>query len=240
MNNQKNNNSVLFLATLGVYIGLLMAGASPGAIAQGKVTSRYECELKHLVFDERPGDVDPLSYDLARRFIELTEATKVRLEIVMVNEPSEHGYPFFFRHVDFASYIGRDGKVIDDEWDSSSSKWASASHAGQMVDLHALFLTALADCTDPTSKKVIQTSAEFTMDADVVGLELILRKASNERAFSLATELENHFRVKAAGQDLRQTVVYSNTSVVSNGNQVFIVTRLPRAGLDALIANDAK
>ncbi|MBX3268310.1 MAG: hypothetical protein KF831_16545 [Acidobacteria bacterium] len=54
MNNQKNNNSVLFLATLGVYIGLLMAGASPGIIAQqsAAMTRNFELSEEFEVRDE--------------------------------------------------------------------------------------------------------------------------------------------------------------------------------------------
>ena len=53
----KNQNSILFLTTLGVYLGLVLAGAAPQAIASGAAMSRNfdirdEIEFKDDVDDD--------------------------------------------------------------------------------------------------------------------------------------------------------------------------------------------
>lgn len=54
METKRTQNSVIFLATLGVYIGLLMAGASPGIIAQqsAAMTRNFELSEEFEVRDE--------------------------------------------------------------------------------------------------------------------------------------------------------------------------------------------
>ncbi len=58
MNKKKNNNSVLLLTTLGVYIGLLMVGSTPGIVAQqGAMTRNFEISEEAEVKDDL--DLDP-------------------------------------------------------------------------------------------------------------------------------------------------------------------------------------
>ncbi len=53
MTNRTDKNSILFIATLGVYIGLLMAGATPGVIAQqAAMTRNFELSEEIDVTDD--------------------------------------------------------------------------------------------------------------------------------------------------------------------------------------------
>lgn len=58
METKRTQNSVIFLATLGVYIGLLMAGSSPGIIAQqsAAMTRNFELSEEFEVRDELDRD----------------------------------------------------------------------------------------------------------------------------------------------------------------------------------------
>lgn len=58
MSSKKGQNSILLLTTLGVYIGLLMAGATPGVIAQqAALTRNFELSEEVEVKDDL--DKDP-------------------------------------------------------------------------------------------------------------------------------------------------------------------------------------
>lgn len=102
MNNQKNNNSVLFLATLGVYIGLLMAGASPGIIAQqsAAMTRNFELSEEFEVLDEFDRDpeagVPELGADAAAEALSAAEVeslVRVYLSQYFVEPAADVTYP---------------------------------------------------------------------------------------------------------------------------------------------------
>ncbi len=58
MNNRKANNSILVLATLGVYLGLVLVGATPQVLAQAAMARQFnvkdEIEVKDDL-DKKPG-----------------------------------------------------------------------------------------------------------------------------------------------------------------------------------------
>ncbi|MBA2379850.1 MAG: hypothetical protein H0V76_09795 [Blastocatellia bacterium] len=58
MKERRNNNSLLVLTTLGVYLGLLMVGATPGVVAQQGAMSR-NFELSEEVDLKDDLDLDP-------------------------------------------------------------------------------------------------------------------------------------------------------------------------------------
>ena len=59
MSKQKNQNSILVLATLGVYLGLVLAGATPQVMANAAMTRQFnvkdEIEIKDDL-DTKPDD----------------------------------------------------------------------------------------------------------------------------------------------------------------------------------------
>jgi hypothetical protein len=59
LGHKKNQNSILFLTTLGVYIGLLMAGATPGIVAQQSAAMTRNFELSEEVEVKDDLDLDP-------------------------------------------------------------------------------------------------------------------------------------------------------------------------------------
>jgi hypothetical protein len=64
----KNQNSILLLTTLGVYFGLLMAGATPGVIAQQSAAMTRNFELSEEIETRDDLDLDPKSGDVETEF----------------------------------------------------------------------------------------------------------------------------------------------------------------------------
>ncbi len=80
MSKAKPNNSFIFLTTLGVYIGLLMVGATPGIVAQqGAMTRNFEISEEVEVKDDL--DLDPkdeLAGSEDRELKELISSSSIR------------------------------------------------------------------------------------------------------------------------------------------------------------------
>lgn len=250
MSQRKNQNSILFLTTLGVYLGLLIVGSPSRVLGQNESKhpvifqreAKFACPNDGLINGERAEDINPFDYDLAKRIKELFDNTQVRFEFVKLTEPETlPSYPFFFEQVDFGPYINRKGKIINHGWKTDSSEWASAAHAGQIADLSSLFLTPLADCVKPSEKKFPLVSSRLEISEVDLKLDLRVAKATKARAHFLAEALRQSFEKKRSDVE-NQAInsIYESTQVRSENNQVFIITRLPRAALDPLLAKDAK
>ena len=108
-----------------------------------------------------------------------------------------------------------------EDWDTTSiSDWLSRACEGH-------------DCRK-SSIEVVSTTSEFS-------LKFGFEKSSAETAKAAAERFIEVFAAKKAGlRGTTQIPVYESIKCVAENNQVFIVTRLPRAGLDALLATDAK
>lgn len=65
MTNRKNQNSILVLATLGVYLGLVLAGATPQVLANAAMTRQFDVKDEIEVKDDLDKKPDNVSADLA-------------------------------------------------------------------------------------------------------------------------------------------------------------------------------
>ena len=242
MTNRKNYNSILFLT---VYLGLVLVGSTPQVLAQAqnglqnfpqiKRDEKFICP-NNLLPDEVGKEINPFEYALAERLIELIETTDVRIKIVRDIEEETVKLPFYFKQWEFAPYFNRKGEFIDYDWKDDFSDWASASHAGQISELHSSFLTPLSDCSKPSKLKFVLNSSNFNIDKDWLNSELAVKKVSKQRANQLAESLKQLFDTRTAFSN-NQAVkeIYKNTQIRAENNQVFIVTRLPRASIDSLL-----
>ncbi|MDQ3712238.1 MAG: hypothetical protein M3388_08480 [Acidobacteriota bacterium] len=249
MSQRNKNNSIIFLTTLSVYLGLVLVGATPNVLAQDSLSklsqikrdSKFVCPNNGLIGDEIGKELNPFDYDFAKRLIELIQTTDVRIEIVKANEPETLITPFYFKQIKFAPYINKKGKLEEFDWEDDSCEWASAAHAGQISEIHSLFLNPLCDCSEPSKQKIVLNSSYLKIDNDWLDSEFTIKKASKQRADQLAESLSQVFALRTSSST-NQAVkeVYKNTQIRSENNQVFIVTRLPRGSLDELLKQDAK
>lgn len=244
MSNRKNYNSIVFLTTLSVYLGLVLVGSSPSVLAQDlnrafqiKRDSEFVCKNNGLIGEEIGKAINPFDYEFAERLIELIRTTNKRIEFVEVTEPKTLTNLFYFKQIEFAPYFDKKGNLEDFDWEDETSEWASAAHAGQISELHSLFLNPLSDCSKPSEKKFALNSSNIKIDKDWLNAELKVKKASKQRALDLVSSLKRFFDLRESLNNNEATQkVYNYTQVYSENNQVFIVTRLPRASIDDLLA----
>lgn len=99
-------------------------------------------------------------------------------------------------------------------------------------------LRKLADITDNRKSEI---SIEFYPYISGLKLLISFEAVDTQKASALVDSLSIWFAARSNRTDDRfRKYIYENTEVISESNQIFIVTRLPRAGLDSLLATDAK
>lgn len=219
---KKNQNSILFLTTLGVYIGLLMAGSAPGGvIAQqaGAMTRNFDVKDEIEVKDD---------FD---------------------NKPDEHQCDeavFDEFALAYSLFIVRDyvnGLRIQQEFSERSSGLGEGARRIHHLTYFPTF--------DPDLERILKIGSEVSLrnwsftNAQESDQELL--KTMEIRHSPTSAELANFQSafscIPSNGRpkwSAAAEFVRSHSFVTLQNNHLAVVTRLPRAGLDALLAKDAK
>jgi hypothetical protein len=246
MNNRNKNNSIIFLTTLSVYLGLVLVGATPSVLAQAATTRTFnvqdEIEVKDDL-DKKPNDYDGLEEDI-KKIEDLDIATSIlsfiinlkKLESIDKLQPQED---LIFSHI------------------VSSEEFTTTAHTSQNSDvLNPWLKTAIEEITSNTpplfswisdytpncnGELCREDSIRIESNANEFSLTFLFTKSTPEKAKLAAEEFNRVFvSKKVALKNAVSVAVYENTKSISENNQVFIVTRLPRGSLDELLKQSAK
>ncbi|MBK6722487.1 MAG: hypothetical protein IPG58_04160 [Acidobacteria bacterium] len=249
MSTHRTQTSIITLATIGVYIGLLMAGATPCVLGQTpSATTRpfdisEELELAEKL-DKKP-DPTAEEWDKAIEvyFNDLADFVK-NLKKLSSIEKFDPSFEIF--KVKSSSYqpcpqTGTGRRISED---STINGWVvGAIEDAKIATEHSKWLS---DCLafDGFAGRDKAKSAELSLSYDKKELsyQLSLNFNSPERSKSSGEGLLRAFEQFQIDddEDLELVkVLHKLTRITSVNNQVQIVTRLPRAGLDALLATDA-
>ena len=103
---------------------------------------------------------------------------------------------------------------------------------------------SLGDCLTNSRfapNEATDSKFNFRLDNNVFAVEVAVKKNSAESAKLLAADLANTFKeLRRETTDAVRLKLYDSTSFKAENDQIFVITNLPRAGLDPLLANDAK
>ncbi len=229
MNTRKINNSILFLTTLGVYLGLvLVGGAAPQVFAHGALTRPFELKDEIEVTDDlekKPDDEQALeAYASALESIFVT-ACEINDTFPLLVEQGRYDFDTYYGinstgRIEGISHLG---KGVD-----------SGKYTPSIRDLYKSFPHATEADSKPfrlvfaVEPQTFEFKVAFAQDLNADAVHL-----SHAYTALLLTLKERH--ISAA-----RMLIYESTQISSKENQVFIVTRLPRAALDPLLAKDAK
>jgi hypothetical protein len=213
MNNRKNYNSIVFLTTLSVYLGLVLAGgAVPSVLAQAATTRGFDIKNEIVVEDDLDKKPDEETFsELKSKFDQsdtqfIEQYAKTILALVRLSEIN--GYEL----------------TVD-----SSDKFAKNDEL-----LSKLF---------PTLKKDVAINGfHYSLNRNKFSGKLNL-KSKFESDISPVNNSFNSSLVslRYESQNEPEKVISENTKITFENNQVFIVTRLPRGSIDSLLAqNDAQ
>ena len=247
MTNRKNN-SILFLTTLGVYLGLVLAGGSaPSVFAHGALTRNFELQDEIEArddLDKNPdGDTAALSLSI-KTYIEDVESFIHALQKLARDRKFDTSHDAF--EVTQTTLLpcvpaNRTGSYTANTFESNNGALKPS------LEWFSKLLTdgySLADCLpNQRFNGAEATNSKFTFkfSDSALAVQVSVQKASPQIAKQLSSDLATTFAdfTPKSGEIARQRI-FENTSFKSSNDQVFVITRLPRAALDPLLATNAK
>jgi hypothetical protein len=221
MTNRKANNSILFLTTLGVYLGLVLVGGSPSVFAHAALTPRFELVNEFEADDDL--DKKPDDEQIVSDYVRVCEEF-LRLAKQFTDENrdklSESKYAF-------------DYSVINDP---KSALVFRPAPVGTIWGGFTRPLIALGK-TFPSVKD--QSAERFRVALSYTDSEFSLRTVFNQDA-SVRPEERSAFYNLIVARRLTEPdprlIIYQNTTITHDNDQIVVVTRLPRASIDDLLA----
>ena len=233
-----------------MYLGLLVVGgAAPQTFAHSATTRNFELvdeiEVKDDL-DKNPGQNGDVEKDAEIiNNLKIVEAIRGFLNDIKALES--------INKLD----LKKDGLFVHKVWleefgqTNTSSKnsdiqnpWLETAVAQIIARSHDWELSSVADwvpkaCNGDDCR---QSSVKISLTTNEFSLEFSFDKSSPETAKAAANRFSEIFekKKKASLRGTNELSAYLETECISKNNQVFIVTRLPRAGLDALLAKHAK
>ena len=257
MSNKTKQNSIIFLTTLSVYLGLvLVGGVPPSVFAQAATTRNFnvqdEIEVKDDL-DKKPDDeIQNLLGKLDKGYFTIDnyigEIETLLFNLKRLNLIEKFDLEDAFQ-VDKTSsmpcFVDGDPVGIGTEkLNVHYNKWLTSALTDAANNLQH-YTEFLEDCL-PSKRfgdsKERNSTIILSFDSSELKIGISGFKESPQKAKQLAENLNQVFTIKirenANKPEIKQ--FYENTKSSSENNQVFIVTRLPRGSLDALLVNDTQ
>ena len=245
MSVHKKQNSILVLATLGVYFGLILAGATPQVLANAAMTRQFdvkdEIELKDDL-DTKPDDERSPVATSVQIYVEDVEYFLASLGKLKNNgkfDPNVDTFSVAQNTLLPCTDGNRAGRYTPINFASTSEP---SRPALEYFSRGMVYGYSLGDCiaTNEFDVTAADSRFNFSLDKKSFAVNVTVRKDSPARALDLVRQLESTLQLYSKQKDatkLRLAVVKS-TSFKAQNDQVFVVTRLPRAGLVSLLSSN--
>ncbi len=224
MSERNKNNSMIFLTTLSVYLGLVLVGATPSVSAQAISEKRVETD--YLADEKILAEYVSAFQKLFVVSKELSVEYSEELKAVYGKEIKDGEYKlncFYNINRDFSQTItGIGGRTTyEPKFQPSLEK------------LNKIFPHTIEEDKPQIKINLALSDKDFS-------LKVTAYQDSDEQAAQIYNSYVNELsRIKI--QQLGQSqIIYQNTEISRENNQIFIVTRLPRGSLDELLKQDAK
>lgn len=226
MSNRKNYNSIFFLT---VYLGLVLVGATPQVLAQAAMTRQFDIKTEIVVeddLDKKPDEDLFLSsvVNLVKELDKLSEKgdfdwnvkDELQIEGLFIAEGDK--YPSY---LGFGSITEEADKVIRDSALNIARKLFNKKFSLNLGKIDSQQL----DFDFSLNNRDLTIKTKISGDEDT---PLKVKSFVND-----LTEYLN--RLKVSNKATSEKVVAENTKVSTENDQVFIVTRLPRGSIDAVL-----
>jgi hypothetical protein len=232
VSNKNKHNSIVFLTTLSVYLGLvLVGGVAPIILAQAATTRNFnvqdEIEVKDDL-DKKPKDSEAensSAKDFPVLFIQLLNEIRTEAESGKYSAPIQAEFDFQTSH----SRSGLRGNYRGGTDISDSDFYRFVNNA-----VNEKFKSKISETSDLIDRKS-SWQIQIKVDNSDLSFKAWFTK-SNAASFAAFLNREFGSLVLSAENTLTRQV-YENTKATSENNLVFIVTRLPRGSLDELLKN---
>jgi hypothetical protein len=233
VNKKTNYNSIVFLTTLSVYLGLvLVGGTAPQVLAHSALTRDFdiknEIEFKDNL-DNKP-DEDLFAQTLVDLVKNLDSLSKDKLfdwEAKSAFTIEDLG---FCQSDDTPSYLGSNSgasRKISDKFDKAG------------VEIGRRFFTkkSTSGLGDFYADYPETITFKFSIENKSFNLETEINNKSEETARSFAAIIDAYLaRTESSFKTKAQKIVVENTDSKVDDTKILLVTHLPRASIDELLA----
>ncbi len=237
-----NTNSIIVIATLGVYFGLMLSGAAPQVLASAAMAKHYDVKDEAGFGDDldlKPDDERSEVSTSVQIYVEDVEyflATLSRLRSQGRFDPRVDTFSIAQNAVLPCLHSNRAGSYTPLRFVTSSEHSRSAL---EYFSREMVYGYSLGDCIrNREFDGVTAADSRFSVDLDrrSFSVNIAVKKESPQNALDLVRQLKSTLRLYSAqkNNDLRKAVL-RNTIVRAFKDQVIVVTRLPRAGLASLL-----
>ena len=240
MSRKNKHNSIIFLTTLSVYLGLVLVGGTPPVLAHAALTRNFdiqnEIEFKDDL-DKKPDDltkdVEIISnFRIAEAITNFVSDLKKLESIGKFDSTKDWNFShkLWSEHFDGTYSVSKNSDIYNPWLETAISQLISTAEPE--------YLDSVSDYLPNCDKRNCrETIVKVESNANGFSLNFTLTKSTPEKAKFAADEFNKVFISKKVA--LKNTInlpIYENTKASSENNQIFIVTRLPRASIDALLA----
>ena len=240
MSNSKNYNSIVFLTTLSVYLGLVLVGGTSPVLAQAALTQKItevqskakdETDEKDCWDDASQDVIDLLNSDfLTYQILEFISDIQNLTKIGKYEKDERFDLQF--------EYKSTEGGIAQTSYPNSysGSKWIRLAGSERV---EGLTLNSYYRYDQELKVNTSHSKVSFTSENGNLNIKTSSEFQTSDSASEFAKFYNKTFEVGSCSKyiDDKEKIIYENTKALSENNQVFIVTRLPRGSLDALLAN---
>lgn len=242
----KRYNQILFLTTLSVYLGLVLAGGASPVLAQAAMAKGFELKTELEVkddLDKKPDDKEEIK-QLSTVLGNYLDDSKYFVE--ELREFYKAGT--FAAEYDTFSLVESSGLLCGPEVKVNlreATIWQKIDDEGLKSEIELLRerlygYNFLSDCLLGNSfdgKTTLDTDIDISYEGSNLKVKFSVKKESPQKAKLLSDNLGSAYRSYEPSENSPiEKVLYENTKVTSENDQVFIITNLPRAGLNSLLA----
>jgi hypothetical protein len=247
----RNQNSFLAVATLGVYLGLILAGATPSVLAQAATAKQFSVKDeigRSDELDKKPDGCDSLQRKVLERHAQLDFDETDLLQYISGLQDTLLAYQELklgaFQKASWEATKSNDSvtrlpRTTLSDWRSETAPVLIDAKAGAALQGKVLSLSNWFPSKSPDSKPffsfaVLQLDGYLVANASVARLSSVDAHMASV-AYDAALDL---YRCSVA--DKRLQYLLRNTEVDWADDHLTITTRLPRGSLDTLVASNAK
>lgn len=235
MSNSKNYNSIVFLTTLSVYLGLVLIGGTPPVLAHAALTQQFDIQNETEVkddLDKNPDENDLLAQSILGIINDLDKSSKSKefnweaksnILVEELNFCESDNTPAYSGS--YSPHISQKiSGIIEKRYVQIGRNLNKLKSDFELGDFYQGYPEGISFNLS-TENKALSLEIKINIKSDDI----------SQKFFNLVNSSIS--RKKSSAQNSKLAVIYQNIIVTFENNQVFIVTRLPRGSLDALLAN---
>ena len=234
------------LATLGVYLGLILTGGTPQVLAHAALTRTFDVRDEIDVVDDQDrkpdGERSPLnmSVQVYLEDVEYFLSSLGKLKTAGKFDLGKDSFNVVQRSMQPCIDANIAGRYTPITFETTSE---AARPSMEYFRRGMIYGYSLGDClvnNEFSGSTAVDTRFDYKLDKRDFLVNVVILKESPQRALALMHDLESAFKLFSTPNSsrLRQQIIRNTRFRVQN-DQVTVVTRLPRGSLVSLLS-DAK